>query len=62
MVACPHDLHWCDLSACRAEGCKMNGEPPFSPCADCGVLVVRTARLGICVDCLTVEVLPTKET
>ncbi len=61
MVACPYDLHWCNRSACRAGGCEMNGEPPLSACADCGVLVIRTVGFGVCIECVTIEVPRTKE-
>ena len=29
MFVCPHDMHWCDLAACRADGCRLSGEVPL---------------------------------
>jgi hypothetical protein len=61
MVACPFDCHWCALSACRADGCEMTGEPPLLTCTECGVLVIRTFAFGHCVECVPFEVRAAKE-
>ena len=33
----------------------MTGEPPLVACALCGALVIRTAGLGACIDCMAAE-------
>ena len=55
MVVCPFDCHWCDLQGCRAGGCEMTGEPVLVACSLCGALVIRTAGLGACIDCMAAE-------
>ncbi len=61
MVACPYDCHWCDLPACRADGCEITGEPPLIACTGCGALVIRTVHFDLCVECMTVEFHTAKE-
>jgi hypothetical protein len=61
MFVCPHDMHWCDLAACRSDGCRLSGERPLIACYGCGALVVRATRFGFCVECITVEIEQTKE-
>jgi hypothetical protein len=61
MFVCPQDMHWCDLAACRSDGCQLSGEGPFLSCYGCGALVVRTTAFGLCVECITVEMKPQKK-
>jgi len=61
MFVCPQDMHWCDLPACRSEGCKMSGERPLLLCDGCGAFVVRATAFGLCIDCITIEIQTQKE-
>jgi hypothetical protein len=62
-------MHWCDLTACRADGCQLTGEfagelasePPFLLCHGCGAFVVGTTVLGLCVECVAIDIEPQKE-
>jgi hypothetical protein len=56
MIACPYDCHWCDLSACRSEGCAKTGEVPLLVCVACGDLIIRSTAFGVCVECLPADV------
>jgi hypothetical protein len=49
-------MHWCDLSRCGAEGCRLSGERPMISCHGCGALVVRTVSFGLCVECIDIEI------
>jgi len=33
----------------------MTAEPPLEPCADCGVLMSVPVTLGICIECVALE-------
>jgi hypothetical protein len=65
MFVCPLDMHWCDLTACRADGCQLAGEragePPFLLCHECGTFVVGATVLGLCVECVAIDIEPQKE-
>jgi hypothetical protein len=55
MHACPVDCHWCTERRCAAEGCMLcsdAGERVLWPCEHCGGLIVVSARIHVCVDCL----------
>jgi hypothetical protein len=61
MFVCPHDMHWCDLTACRSDGCQLSGERPFLLCHGCGAFIVRGVAFGLCVECVAIEIEPQKE-
>jgi hypothetical protein len=61
MFVCPHDMHWCDLAACRSDGCQLSGERPLIECHGCGALIIRATTFGLCVECITVDIEQTKE-
>jgi hypothetical protein len=55
MHACPVDCHWCTERRCAAEGCMLCtdvGQRVLSPSEHGGALIVVSARLHVCVDCL----------
>ncbi|HEV8503379.1 MAG TPA: hypothetical protein VGR63_17540 [Casimicrobiaceae bacterium] len=54
MHACPVDCHWCTERQCAAEGCMLcseHGERVLAPCEHCGVLVIVSARVHVCIEC-----------
>jgi hypothetical protein len=61
MFVCPNDMHWCDLTRCRSDGCKLSGEQPFLLCHGCGAFIVRNTAFGLCVECIIVEAKQKKE-
>ena len=61
MLVCPSDLAWCNRQECRSGICELTAEPPFVPCAACGVLVVRAVANGFCVECIAVEAIDRQE-
>jgi hypothetical protein len=61
MFVCPQDMHWCDLTACRSDGCQLSGEDPLVSCHACGAFIVRSTAFGLCVECVTVEIRQKKE-
>ena len=54
-------MHWCDLAACRSDGCQLSGERPLIACHGCGALIIRATTFGLCVECITVDMEQTKE-
>jgi hypothetical protein len=59
MHACPVDCHWCTERQCAAEGCMLcgeHGERVLAPCEHCGVLVIVSARVHVCIECTRQEV------
>ncbi|HXU51210.1 MAG TPA: hypothetical protein VN789_04150 [Casimicrobiaceae bacterium] len=57
MHVCPVDCHWCIERSCATEGCMMCSdvsERVLWPCEHCGALVVVSARVHVCIECLAV--------
>ncbi|MEO6927770.1 MAG: hypothetical protein ABI190_01290 [Casimicrobiaceae bacterium] len=58
MHICPVDCQWCADPRCASEGCVRSGErvdAALSACAQCGDVLVLTARIRVCVDCLRAD-------
>lgn len=60
MKICPVDLEYCAREECAAGVCEQSNEIALFPCVDCGVLVVRRG-VGMCAECITIEITPTQE-
>ncbi len=51
-MLCPVDCGACREALCRAEGCKLSGEPMLEACHVCGVILTGSSRVLICVSCI----------
>ena len=50
-MLCPLDCSACRDPSCRAEGCKLTGEPMLDACYLCGEIVTGSSRTVFCASC-----------